>query len=196
MTLHDFTAELQSADRTWERGGRRFFAQFSQRAQETRVGLYVLIHQNQSPFAIYDRNGEGRLLVDAHSLGVKYGKFEHGFLSRRFEDHKHLHRKLDDESEESDIFASVLRYALVLDLSDIRLQPASPAAVFEPYWNAMLEAVLLRNGWVVPEQSARSESRRIGPGVTWQAVRDELLAAASDLDNRIRAAAEVLAQPS
>lgn len=194
MTLRDFTDELRSNDRSWARGGRRFLEQFSSAAQDARVGLYVLVHENVSEHAVYDRNGDGRVLVQPSALGLKYGKFEQGFLSRRFEDHKHFHRKLPGGSEEVDIFASVLRYALVLDLSEIDLSPANVAAVFEPYWNAMLESALLAKGWVTRGQSSQSESRFIVSGVAWQALRSELAAAVPGLAQRIRDAAEVLAR--
>jgi|GEM_PF-4181777 len=194
MTLHDFTDELRNNERNWARGGRRFTEQFSSAAQETRIGLYVLVHENESEHAIRDRNGDGRVLVEPKALGVKYGKFEHGFLSRRFTDHRHLHRRLPDDSEEADIFASVLRYALVLDLSDIDLGPANAAAVFESYWNAMLESALCSKGWVTLGQSSQSESRHIVPGVSSQALRSELAAAAPALAQRILAAAGVLAR--
>ncbi len=190
--LYDFTDELCNKDRSWARGGQRFLEQFSTSAQETRVGLYVLVHSNESQYAIYDRNGDGRIVVGANSVGVKYGKFEQGFLARRFTDHKHFHRKLEDGSEEVDIFASVLRYALVLDLSDINLAPANPAAVFESYWNAMLESALKAKGWVASNQSAQSESRHIVSGVAWTALRSELAAFAPALGRCIRDAAAVL----
>lgn len=194
MTLLDLTDELRNAELSWARGGRRFFEQFSTAAQDTRVGLYVLIHENDSDYAVYDRNGDGRVLIAPNSLGVKYGKFEQGFLSRRFTDHKHLHRKLPDGSEEIDIFANVLRYALVLDLSEIDLRPANPAAVFESYWNPMLESVLSAKGWITRGQSSQSESRLIERGVSWQTLRDELFATAPGLANRIKDAAAVLAR--
>lgn len=194
MTLHDFTDELRRADRSWTRGGRRFVEQFSSEAQHTQVGLYVLVHENASDHAIYDRNGDGRLLIQANALGVKYGKFQGGFLLRRFTDHKHLHRRLPDDTEQPDVFASVLRYALALDLSDIDLGPANPAEVFEPYWNAELESRLARQGWLTPGQSWQSESRQIERGVAWESVRDELAGHAPHLSARIRDAAAILAR--
>ncbi|WP_437895187.1 hypothetical protein [Sorangium sp. So ce124] len=194
MTLRDLTDELRNAERSWARGGRRFLEQFSSAAQQTQVGLYVLVHENASEHAIYDRNGDGRLLINPNAIGVKYGKFQNGFLSRRFTDHKHLHRRRPDGSEEVDVFASVLRYALVLDLSEIDLGPANAAEVFEPYWNAMLESVLARKGWLTIGQSWQSESRHVEPGVAWESVRNELDARAPSLAQRIRDAAAVLAR--
>jgi hypothetical protein len=159
MTLHDFSEELARPGRAWDRSGKKFFAQFDRATQDARVGLYVLVYQNDSHFAVYDRNRDGRRIIDRDSIAVKYGKFEEGFLKRRHEDYVHLHRRLDDESEEAGIFVAILRYALVLDLSDIQLRPASAAAVFEPYWNAMLEAVLVKNGWIPPKGPLANNSR-------------------------------------
>jgi len=132
--------------------------------------------------------------VDSNAIGVKYGKFEPGFLLRRFVDYKHFHRRLPCGFEDDHIFPSVLRYALVLDLSDVVLGAANPAAIFESYWNPMLEAALRAKDWVVPQQSSRSESRQIVRGVAWQEVRDELAAVAPQLMTRILEAAEVLAR--
>jgi hypothetical protein len=187
--IHDVTTEFLAAEIDWTLPSARCCAQFPERTRAMRDGLYVAVYVNESEHDVWDDNeGREKVVVEARSSTLKYGKFEGGVVDRYKEQFEHLRRHPPGEPSQTWIFRELVRFVIVLDLTPVPLPSCSCARVFEPFWNAQIEH-WLREHHLLSKQGKRIESRRL-LGVP---KREALLPLLIRLQARIEAAAQALA---
>jgi hypothetical protein len=75
----------------WTLRGRAFASQFEGRVEAVR-GVYAHIDTNSSRFPIYDKNGQGKVIVFGSTTALKFGKFLGGVPGRMLQNYGHFHR--------------------------------------------------------------------------------------------------------
>lgn len=158
-------------------------------------GLYAFAFRNDDPDHVYDKNGDGVIIIRARGASMKPGKFEQSFHTRIANCDHHLHRKRTDGTLEQSMWECFIG-GFVLDLSD--LSAVAPAArIFEAYWVHAVNSFLQENLLLLPKTVARQhrgEWRYLKPGawtdviygrlgtyLTKVAARIDAMAAAADL---------------
>lgn len=92
-----------------------------QRVLASCAGLYILYFENNGD-AVHDKNkgwregGPGKMVIVKKGASLKPGKFEGGFVRRRYQDADHLHRRRNDPFGRT--FVECLKLAFVVDLTE------------------------------------------------------------------------------
>lgn len=121
-------------------------------------GVYLMLVHNDSDAPIYDRNGDGVLLVKPFGYMLKSGKFEGGLAARMMQNFVHFHCRFPGGREEGSIFPSVLKLLLVHEMPGASIRGVRQV---EAELNRAVRNLLAESDLHDPEQTWHSESRRI-----------------------------------
>ncbi len=126
-------------------------------------GVYAHLDMNSSELPIYDKNGQGKVIVFGSTMALKSGKFVGGLPGRMLQNYDHFHRRLPDGTPEEGIFPAVLTCLFVLDLTHRRHDEIRP---IETTWNRSIRAELKNRGLIHAQHRSRAESVNLARAIT------------------------------
>ncbi len=166
MPLTNVTRWFKDPGIDWTLRGRAFAGQFDGRGDGPGSGVrgvYAHLDMNSSELPIYDKNGQGKVIVFGSTMALKFGKFVGGLPGRMLQNYDHFHRRLPDGTPEEGIFPAVLTCLFVLDLTHRRHDEIRP---IETTWNRSIRAELKNRGLIHPQHRSRAESVNLARAIT------------------------------